>query len=48
MISSEIKHRLESLQILTSKVHPRTKRLKIFLIAVDPSRRYSNEAERDN
>ena len=48
MISSEIKHRIESLQILTSKFHPRTERVKIFLMAVDPSYRYSNEAERDN
>ena len=33
-------------QILTSKVDPRTVRIKIFLLAVDPYHRYSNESER--
>ena len=35
-------------QILTTKVHPRTVRVKIFLMVVDPSRGYSNESERAN
>ena len=33
------------LQILTSKVHPGTERLKILILAVDPEHRYLNEAE---
>ena len=33
-------------QNLTSKVDPRTVRVKIFLIAVDSQQRYSNESER--
>ena len=33
-------------QILPYKDGPRTKRIKIFLISVDPQHRYSNEAER--
>ena len=32
-------------QILTTKVDPRTVRIKIFLIAVDPYHRYANESE---
>ena len=35
-------------QILTTKVDPRTVRVKIFLMAVDPYHRYSNESERAN
>ena len=35
-------------QILMSKGDPRTVKVKIFLIAVDPQHRYSNEAERAN
>ena len=35
-------------QILTSKVNPRTVKVKIFLIAEDPYHRYSNESERAN
>ena len=35
-------------QILTYKDGPRTARIKIFLMAVDPIHRYSNEAERAN
>ena len=37
-----------SRQNLTSKVDPRTERIKIFLMTVDPSHRYSNELERAN
>ena len=35
-------------QILTPKVDPRTERVKIFPMAVDPQQRYSNESERAN
>ena len=35
-------------QILTSKVHLRTVRENIFISAVDPLHRYSNESERAN
>ena len=35
-------------QISTSKVNPRTERITIFILAVDPWHRYSNEAERYN
>ena len=35
-----------SRQNLTSKVNPRTARVEIFLMVVDPSHRYSNESER--
>ena len=35
-------------KILTSKVDPCIERLNIFIIAVDPENRYSNEAERAN
>ena len=35
-------------QILKYKDGPRTERIKIFLMAVDPEHRYSNEAERAN
>ena len=35
-------------QILTSKVDPRTVRVKLFIMAVDPELRYSNEVERAN
>ena len=31
---------------MTTKVDPRAVRVKIFLMAVDPSHRYSNESER--
>ena len=34
-------------KILTSKVYPRTVRVNIFLMVVDPYHRYSNELERD-
>ena len=33
-------------QILTYKDDPRTERINIFIAAIDPSHRYSNEAER--
>ena len=33
-------------QVLTSKVNPRTEKVKIFTMAVDQQHRYSNEAER--
>ena len=33
-------------QILTSEVDPRTIRVQIFLMAVDPYHIYSNESER--
>ena len=32
-------------QILTTKVHTRAERIKIFIMAVYPKHRYSNEAE---
>ena len=35
-------------QILTTKVDHRTVRVKIFLMAVDPQHRYSNESKRTN
>ena len=35
-------------QILTIKIDPRTVRVKIFIMAVDPQHRYSNESERAN
>ena len=35
-------------QILTYKDCPRTERIKLFLMAVDPYHRYSNESQRDN
>ena len=35
-------------QILAYKINPRTEGVKIFLVAVDPYHRYSNEAERAN
>ena len=35
-------------QILTYKDDPRTERIKIFTMAVDPSHRSSNKAERAN
>ena len=35
-------------QILTSKVDPRTVRLKIFLMVVDQKHRYSNKSETAN
>ena len=35
-------------QILTTKVYPRTGRVKIFLMVVDPYHMYSNETERAN
>ena len=35
-------------QILTYKDGPRTERIKIFLMVVDPQHRYSNESERAN
>ena len=35
-------------QILTTKVYPRTVRVKIFLMAVDLYNRYSNESEGAN
>ena len=35
-------------QSLTSEVDPRTGRVNIFLIAVDPYHRYANESERAN
>ena len=37
-----------SRQNLTSKVDPRTVRLKIFIMTVDLYHRYSNESERAN
>ena len=33
-------------QILTTKIDPRTVRVKLFVMAVDPYHRYSNESER--
>ena len=35
-------------QILTYKDGPRTERVEIFIMTVDPSHRYSNESERAN
>ena len=35
-------------QILTYKVDPRAERIEIFIMAVDPQHRYSNETERAN
>ena len=35
-------------QIMTSKVDPRTERIKIFIMAVYLSRGFSNEEERTN
>ena len=37
-----------SRQILTTKVDPRTVRVNIFIMVVDPEHRYSNESERAN
>ena len=35
-------------QILTYKDDPRTEKIKIFIMVVDPEHWYSNEAERAN
>ena len=43
-IDSDVSRR----QILTSNVSPHTVRVQIFLMAVDPHHRYSNESERPN
>ena len=35
-------------KILTHEKGPRAERIKIFIMAIDPSHRYSSEAERAN
>ena len=46
-VKSQLRIRFRGVEkILTFKVDHRTARVKIFIIAVDPKHRYSNEAER--
>ena len=48
MYKGEIESDVCRRQIMTTKVNPRTVRVTIYVMTVDPYHRYSNESERAN